>query len=101
MPWSPGPTDPKYRSPEHRAYRESLVRELHQQGFLTCTADVCVFDDRTITNPDGRAPDGLHAGHEDNGVDYRGPQHRDCNVRDGAVRARAKQANPGMVRWSL
>ena len=92
MPWdrSSG-TNPKYRTPEHRRYRAGLVAQLKRDGYLTCTADECLFDTRDITNPNGRDQDGLHAGHEDDGVNYRGPQHNQCNVRDGAVRARAKQ----------
>ena len=93
MPWDrnrPG-TDPKYRTRRHREYRASLVAALKRDGYLTCTARVCVMPTRTITNPNGRAPDGLNAGHADNGVDYDGLQHRVCNLRDGAVRGRAKQ----------
>ena len=106
MPWSNtrGPsTAPKYRSKEHRDYRAALVRQLERDGYLVCTADVCVFDSRLITNPNGRARDGLHAGHEDNGIDYRGPQHNACNVKDGAKRGRARQGRRAPVsrRWVL
>jgi hypothetical protein len=92
MPWDQTRTGTaaKYRSKEHRDYRASLVRQLERDGYLICTADVCVFDTRIITNANGRARDGLHAGHEDNGIDYRGPQHMACNVRDGAKRASAR-----------
>ena len=101
MPWSttrPG-TDPKYRTKQHRDYRAGLVRQLKRDGYLICTAAVCVFDTRMITNPNGRARDGLHAGHDDSGTQYDGPQHNLCNVRDGARRARAKQDAP--VRWEF
>ena len=95
MPWdrSAG-TNPKYRTREHIVYRKRLVAQLKRDGYLICTATVCVMPSRTITNPNGRAPDGLNAGHADNGVDYDGPQHRACNVKDGARRARAKQDQP-------
>lgn len=92
MPWDRAAgTHPKYRTAQHRRYRARLVAQLKRDGYLTCTADDCLFDTRDITNPNGRDPDGLHAGHEDDGITYRGPQHNLCNVRDGAVRARARQ----------
>ena len=83
--------DPKYRSREHIAYRKRLVAQLKRDGHLNCTARVCVMPARTITNPNGNEPDGLHAGHNDAGDGYDGPQHRACNISDGARRARAKQ----------
>jgi hypothetical protein len=89
-----GGTDPKYRTPEHKAYRDSLVRQLKRDGHLTCTAKVCLFPTRLITQPNGRQRDGLHAGHDDTGTRYDGPQHNACNVTDGARRARAKQNEP-------
>jgi hypothetical protein len=85
---------PKYRTAEHRRYREGLVSQLRRDGYLTCTAEVCVLPTRSITNPNGRARDGLHAGHDDSGTRYAGPQHNACNVKDGARRARAKQEEP-------
>lgn len=92
MPWDrTAGTNPKYRTAEHRRYRAGLVAQLKRDGHLTCTADDCLFDTRDITNPHGNDPDGLHAGHNDDGVTYRGPQHNACNVTDGAVRARARQ----------
>lgn len=92
MPWDrTAPTDPKYRSKAHRDYRAGLVAQLKRDGYLVCTATVCLLRGRTITNPNGRARDGLHAGHQDDGVTYRGPQHNACNVTDGAVRANARQ----------
>jgi len=86
-----GGTDPKYRTKEHRDYRAALIRQLQREGHLACTARTCVMPARTITNPNGNEPDGLHAGHNDQGDGYDGPQHRACNVSDGARRARAKQ----------
>ncbi len=83
--------DPKYRSREHRAYRAALVQQLEAEGYLLCTAKICVMPTRAITNPNGRARDGLHAGHDDSGTRYDGPQHNACNVRDGAQRGRARR----------
>lgn len=93
MPWSrsrPG-TKAAYRSKAHREYRAALVAQLKRDGYLTCTAKVCVFPTRLITNPNGLARDGLHAGHNDAGTAYDGPQHNACNVKDGARRGRARQ----------
>jgi hypothetical protein len=96
------PSDPKYRSKAHREYRDGLVRQLERQGYLICTAPVCVLGDRTITNPNGRAPDGLTAGHEDDGVNYRGPEHLDCNRKDGARRGnRRSRQRLDSKRWAL
>lgn len=92
MPWDrSAPTNPKYRTKQHRDYRAALVRQLKRDGYLICTAVDCLFDSRMITTSNGRARDGLHAGHSDDGVSYTGPQHNACNVTDGAVRARARQ----------
>lgn len=99
-------TDPKYRTPEHRREVARLKALLRRHGTLECTAPVCLMPTRDITNPDGRDPDGLHAGHNDDGVTYAGPQHGRCNVTEAAVRARAKQGDkkpsmrltPGLVR---
>ena len=89
MTWPTGKTNPKYRTREHRAYLAELKRQLKEHGRLWCTAKTCVLPTRWITNPNGRQRDGLTAGHADNGVDYDGPQHHQCNVEDGARRARA------------
>lgn len=94
-------TNPKYRTKEHRDYRASLVAQLKRTGHLTCTAATCVMPTRDITNPNGRERDGLHAGHNDAGTEYDGPQHNACNVRDGATRARAAQDEPKPHRWVL
>lgn len=93
------PRNPKYRTPEHLAYRATLVAQLKRDGHLTCTASTCDYPTRAITNPNGADPDGLNAGHNDDGVTYAGPQHRSCNIRDGSKRARARQGSPR--RWSL
>lgn len=92
-------TDPKYRTPEHIRERKRLVAELKREGSLQCMAVTCLMPSRTITNPNGRAPDGLHLGHEDDGVTVRGPEHNRCNVTDGSRRGRAKQDQP--KRWEL
>ena len=102
MSWAssrPPGTQAKYRTREHRQYRASLVARLRIEGYLLCTADVCLFETREITEPNGRRDDGLHAGHEDDGITYSGPQHRACNVRDGAVRGNARSKRPS--RWAL
>lgn len=91
MAFRPGPTAAKYRSPQHRAERARLVRQLDRDGYLECTAVVCLMNSRVITNPNGRDPDGLHLGHEDDGVTIRGPEHGLCNVTDGSRRGRARQ----------
>ena len=100
MPWDRSqPTDPKYRTREHRQYVASLKAKLLRDGVLWCTARECLFDSRAIVNRDGRDDDGLTAGHADNGVDYDGPQHRACNIHDAAVRARGRRGRPS--RWDL
>ena len=102
MPWDrSAPVNPKYRTKKHRDYLASLKRQLRVDGALWCTAKTCVMQTRTITNPNGNADDGLTAGHADNGTDYDGPQHRLCNVKDGARRARAKQDEPPVKRRTL
>ena len=103
MPWDrnrPGTDDAKYRTPEHRKYRAALVATLKRDGALTCTARDCVMPTRATTNPDGSQPDGRNAGHNDDGTAYDGPQHRACNLKDGATRARARQGEP-LRRWVL
>lgn len=92
MPWDRTTgTDPKYRTREHREARARLVAQLKRDGYLICTATTCVLPSRHITNPNGRAGEGLHLGHADDGVTYAGPQHNACNVKDGAIRGRARQ----------
>ena len=93
-------TAAKYRSTEHKRRRSALVDQLKRDGYLECTATRCLMPDRIITNPNGRDRDGLHLGHEDDGVTYAGPQHNVCNVRDGAVRGRARQSE-SVQRWVL
>lgn len=95
MPWDRStPTDPKYRSKEHRDERAKWQRQLERDGYLICMQPVCVMTTRTI-----RVGDRWHLGHDDLGVHYIGPTHPLCNVKDGARRARAKQSAP--KRWAL
>ena len=104
MPWSttrtPG-TAAKYRTKEHRDLRAHYVRRLKAGEVLTCTATVCVMPSRALVNPNGNQPDGLHLGHEDDGVTYRGPQHNACNVKDGARRGNARSRGVAARRWVL
>ena len=95
------PTKAKYSTAQHRRTRKQYADQLERDGYLMCTAKVCLMDDRIITNPNGRDRDGLHAGHADNGTDYDGPQHNACNVTDGAKRGRAKQTAQPTRRWEL
>jgi hypothetical protein len=68
---------------------------------LACTARTCLFGGAPITNPHGRDDDGVTVGHADNGVDIDGPQHRLCNLTDGAVRARRRQISPRPQWWVM
>jgi hypothetical protein len=90
--------NPKYRSREHKRYRDALVAKLKAEGYLVCTARVCIMPNRRIVEANGRRPNGLHLGHADNGVDYAGPQHAACNVKDGARRGRQRQVST-ILRW--
>jgi hypothetical protein len=99
MPWDRSqPTDPKYRSKEHRAERARLNAQLHRDGFLMCAQPECVEDDRTIY-PGTR----WCAGHDESGTRYIGPVHFVCNIRDGAKRGNARARGEGgpVRRWPL
>lgn len=102
-----GPTNPKYRTRQHRELRAHWARKIKAGDHVECTATVCLMPSRQITNPNGRARDGLHLGHNDDGTTYAGPQHNACNVTDGARRgnARSKKTRPGhddnARRWAL
>jgi hypothetical protein len=105
MPWSttrtPG-TNPKYETVEHRTLRAHYVRLIRAGQALDCTAQVCVLGRVPITNPNGNDPDGLNLGHNDDGVTYAGPQHRACNVKDGARRGNARSRGVSSTRrWVL
>lgn len=90
MPWATSRgkrgTHPKYRTRQHRQLSEQYKRQVRAGHVLTCTAARCVMSSRAITNPNGMDPDGVTVGHNDDGVTYAGPQHRRCNVLDGARR---------------
>ena len=86
-----GEVNPKYRTPEHRRYRAGLLATLRREGVLYCTAAHCLMPTREIRNPNGNQPDGLQAGHNDEGTEYVGAQHAKCNSTDGAKRGRARQ----------
>lgn len=90
MPWQPKPTAAKYRTAEHQRRRKALAARIKAGEQLECTAKVCLFNREPITNPNGNQPDGLHLGHHDDGITYRGPEHRACNLHDAAVRANAR-----------
>lgn len=87
MAWAPAPTNPKYRTAEHRNRRAQLVKLLNAGQVLQCCEDHCLFDSRDITNPNGSQDDGLHLAHERDGVTYRGASHRACNLHDAGKRA--------------
>lgn len=80
----------KYQSREHRRGRAALVNLINAGELVECQAIVCVIGDRAITNTNGTERDGLHYGHHDDGVTYRGAEHRACNLHDAAVRANAR-----------
>lgn len=95
MPWDrSAPSDPKYRTREHRAERKRLTQQMNRDGLLVCAQPVCVMSTRTIA-----AGEPWHVGHDDTGTRYIGPVHPECNIRDAAVRARARRDRPR--RWEL
>ena len=59
---------------------------MERDGQLWCAQPECIMSSRLILP---HMP--FAAGHNDAGTDYIGPVHRDCNNRDGAKRARARQ----------
>lgn len=93
MPWSTarpggaGYVNPKYRTPEHRA---KVAQYKRQQAAGKAHCWRC---GRWL--PPG-AP--LHAGHDDTGTTYMGPECPPCNRSDAARRARARQ-NTSPLRW--
>lgn len=96
MPWSRGlPSNPKYKTRQHRMERAKWAKLMAAQGYLVCAQPVCVMGDRTIGK--GQA---WHAGHDETGTSYIGPVHAECNVKDAAVRA--NQRSQGVThRWAL
>lgn len=95
MPWA-SRTNPKYGTRQHRALSAEYKRLIIAGHVLTCTAKPCLLK-AGIANPNGNDPDGVTVGHADNGVDYDGPQHRKCNIDDGAKRGRARRGRA--ARW--
>lgn len=87
MPWDRSkPTDPKYRTPEHRKARAAMKAQLDRDGQAWCAQPVCLMRSRLILP-------GMDwcAGHDDTGTRYIGPVHGLCNRQDGARRARQRQ----------
>ena len=99
MPWDrSAPTNPKYRTRQHRAERARWARILKRLGVVTCAQPVCVMPTREIC-----AGDPWHLGHDDTGTAYIGPVHPLCNIKDAAVRASARSRGSGGAarRWAL
>src|SRR4051794_14072190 len=97
MPWDRStPTDPKYRTKAHRDERAKYVRQMKRDGYLICAQPVCVMGERTIQRHDD-----WHLGHDETGMQYIGPTHAACNVKDGARRARARRDDPIVRRWAV
>ena len=92
------PTNPKYRSREHKTERKRWAAQMQTVGWLVCHQPICVKPTRTIM-----AGEPWHLGHDDTGTRFIGPTHAECNVRDAATRARQRQlkAAPIKSRWSL
>lgn len=103
MAWAASPTNPKYRSAEHRRERARLAKLIDSGHALDCTAKVCLFDRSPIIDSNGNHDAGLHLGHEDDGINYRGPEHRMCNLHDAAKRAnlRSRGVKQTVTRWIL
>lgn len=96
MPWTKrSGAAAKYRTPEHRAWRKYYKQRMREQGYLFCAQPVCIKPTATISPGEP-----WHVGHDDTGTVTIGPVHRDCNLKDAAVRARAKQLTP-TKRWVL
>lgn len=98
MPWDrsrPGGTkvNPKYRDPAYLATRKQLMDQLKRAGQGVCAERICIMQSRLIT-PSMR----LHLCHDETGTVIRGLGHMQCNVRDAARRARARQ-NVSTLRW--
>jgi hypothetical protein len=97
-----GGTDPKYQSREHRTARAALVKA-YQPG------DSCAICGHPMWPAEDGSLSHLHADHDPHDpTRYRGLTHGSqpcevcgmrCNVRDGAVRGRARQETP--TRWKL
>ena len=102
MPWDRrSPTNPIYRTPAHKRARAALLAAF-------TPGDPCCLCSHPMYPPTRN----LHADHDPaDPTRYRGLAHGTapcqtcgvrCNVRDGSVRARAKQeAPPRPTRWAL
>jgi hypothetical protein len=102
MPWdTTRPPDAKYRTREHRVLRAHYVELINAGEALRCTAKNCLLKRAPITNTNGNDHDGLHLGHNDDGVTYAGPQHNACNVHDAAVRGNERSKGRTPNRWVL
>lgn len=77
--------NPKYRSARHKKARQQLLDR------YTPGDPCCLCGEPMWPNEDGTLSD-LHADHEPGTDTYRGLAHALCNLRDGATRARAIQA---------
>ena len=104
MAWARGgPADPKYATREHRELSAHYKRQIRAGHVLECMAVECVMGSRAIVNPNGMDDDGVTVGHCDDGVTYRGPEHRRCNLLDAA--RRANRRSRGVVetarRWVM
>lgn len=73
---------------EHRAERQRYVRLIQSGEVVLCHFPWC---GQPIWETNGNLPDGLNLDHNADRTGYRGPAHRDCNIKDGARRGRARQ----------
>lgn len=91
MSWQP-PTE----STTRRGYGAAHQRKRKQYADAIDRGEMvlCHFCNQPIVISNGRHPAGLHLDHGIDRETYRGPSHNACNVRDGAVRGRAKQDPP-------
>ncbi len=98
MPWDrSAPTNPKYRSKEHRAERARLARQMEREGYLICAQPECVMPSRLI-----RQGDEWHVGHDDSGTQFIGPVQAKCNIRNAAVRANRRSRGLDKPRaWTI
>lgn len=86
MPWSNTSRRSDRYGREHRAERARHMDALRAAGAGLCAERVCIKRSRLI-----RPDDDLHLCHDARTGAVLGLGHRDCNVREAAVRARRKQ----------
>jgi hypothetical protein len=86
MPWSNArPRRSKYDA-AHNTLRARHIAALRAAGTGMCAEPVCTAPTRVIT------PDmDLHLSHDPTGRTVIGLSHRECNIREAARRARARQ----------